>query len=467
MRITRLHVRNTLAVREVEAELDPDQNLVVVCGENNQGKSSLFRAIKAALIHKRFIPPDPRHADTNKAEAIIEFEDPANPHVLYRVEHTHEQRPGRDGNLKLYPGLTLTTINKDGSESVARNARSSLQALFDAAGAFNLSRFLQDDPGKHADYVHRALRLDTQQLDDEIEALENQRPQLRRKAQSLAQNLADGPDIPDDLPDQPPNVTKLVEKRDKLNQQAQALADATIDPEDDDELITLLNGWSEQVDNLTFIPKAKRKPILTAISNLHNLSLNISDTIDSLASFQTELEEINDQIANAGTIAEQIRQRDELEAVRDEHIEALEGLDTLESKLAKKRTQRRKIIAKALDSKRDLIPPRFEIDPKENRLLVDGRTYADHASSSDRIDLGIALSRVDNPSGITFVEDVSLLGPEKRAQLVERMARCPDGQLWLEIVGDAPDATIEMNAGVGTLAKKTNGKARPRKRARK
>lgn len=71
MKITAVHVRDFKRVRDITIKPDADRSLLLIGGNNAQGKSSILDALTAAFGGKKVLPPDPvRHGAASAAITV-------------------------------------------------------------------------------------------------------------------------------------------------------------------------------------------------------------------------------------------------------------------------------------------------------------------------------------------------------------------------------------------------------------
>lgn len=81
MKITAAHITNYMGVVDVRIEPAADSYLLLVCGENDAGKTSTFNAITNALGGKKAQPARAVRDGADKATTVIDLDDG------YRIEH--------------------------------------------------------------------------------------------------------------------------------------------------------------------------------------------------------------------------------------------------------------------------------------------------------------------------------------------------------------------------------------------
>lgn len=81
--LSALHVENVARIRAADLQFGEDDNLVLVTGENAQGKTSLLKALQSAIESKRKSVADPIHDGAERGEVRVELVDAENGKELH------------------------------------------------------------------------------------------------------------------------------------------------------------------------------------------------------------------------------------------------------------------------------------------------------------------------------------------------------------------------------------------------
>jgi hypothetical protein len=155
MKILSLEAQNILRLKAVR--IQPDGNVVIIGGENKQGKTSILESIRMACGGARALPAEPIH------------------------------RGAKEGNVRLDLGdLTVEfVVDKKGGSVVVRNAdgvkQAKPQAILDrlfAKVAFDPESFARAEPKKQVEILKALLGLDFSALDAERAKLYEQRTRV-------------------------------------------------------------------------------------------------------------------------------------------------------------------------------------------------------------------------------------------------------------------------------------------------
>jgi DNA repair exonuclease SbcCD ATPase subunit len=195
--ITRLEVSNVKRLRAVT--INPAGNLVVIGGDNANGKTSVLDSIAMAIGGKGAVPERPIREGQTRASIILETQD-----II--VERTFSANSGS----------SLIVKKKDGSRLT------SPQAVLDALTnkiAFDPLEFIHLEPKKQAETLRTLAGIDFTQLDAKRQAAYDSRTDLNRKVKELEAVLKQTPFDPE-LPAEEISVASLAAKLQELNGKA-------------------------------------------------------------------------------------------------------------------------------------------------------------------------------------------------------------------------------------------------------
>lgn len=193
-----LRVADFMKVELVELAFNGPE-LVVVSGQNAQGKSSLIHAIMAALAGKNALPERPVRDGAEAADIAVDLGDKV---VRLRV------KPDRS--------TTLTLESKDGARYT------SPQKLLDGMIgnlAFDPLCFAALEPKQQAETLRQLAGLDTAALDQERARVYAQRTEANRAAKQGAAQLAAIPTAPEGTPEADVSVTEIAKRLRAANDQ--------------------------------------------------------------------------------------------------------------------------------------------------------------------------------------------------------------------------------------------------------
>ena len=179
-RIVQLQAENVKKIRVVE--ITPQGSLVVIGGDNAEGKSSVLDSIAMAIGGKDEAPAQPVRRGAKKARIVLDLGD-----II--VQRTFTAAGGT--------GLKVT--NKDGA------SYASPQAILDSLTTrvtFDPLAFLLQKPPQQAATIRALSGVDFAPLDAERKKAFDERTNVSRDADSARARLAKLPNYPD-APDEP------------------------------------------------------------------------------------------------------------------------------------------------------------------------------------------------------------------------------------------------------------------------
>jgi DNA repair exonuclease SbcCD ATPase subunit len=405
VRLTSTNVKRLKAV-----EIKPDGNLVVIGGDNAQGKSSVLDSILYALAGNRAVCATPIREGASTAEVMVELDT-----LTVRRRFTKK-------------GTTLTVEGKDGTKF------SSPQAVLDelvGAVGYDPMSFIRDKD-KQLDRLKALLGIDFAAADAERKEAYDKRTGWNREVKRLEFELNSAPAYPD-APAAVPTT-----------------ADITAE-------LTAARAHNQANEK-------KRQELNLATKERDQLFERIALLRKELESFSSQLEEVRGQMIKAEGVISGLVDQDE--------TSILAKFDQVEEIGKQVRSnQRRAEIAKGLDiasREADAKSRRIEeIDEAKRKTLADANMPVeglsfdsngvllnglplDQASSSEQLRVSVAIGLAMNPKlRVLIARDASLLDNASMAEL-QKIAQDHDAQIWAERVGKlGPQITIEDGMVVG------------------
>lgn len=189
MRIVVVDVRNFKRIDHIQISPDADQHLLLIAGNNGQGKSSLLDALTVAFGGKSALPPDPVRHGENGAQIVVELDDADNSRYIVR------RAVAPDGGQKL---------EIRGPEGVIRQPQTWLDRLVGDRFLDPLS-FLQADAKEQRRLLLAVAGVDTATLDGDRQRAYDKRTEVGR---TLRQAQAEYDRIP--APTSPPPEARPV-----------------------------------------------------------------------------------------------------------------------------------------------------------------------------------------------------------------------------------------------------------------
>ncbi|BCW61893.1 AAA family ATPase [Arthrobacter sp. StoSoilB22] len=398
-RIVSLQSTNYKRIKAVRIEPDQSGNLVVIGGNNGQGKSSILDSITAALggVNAKTTPKPIRDGE-ERAEIILETEDLV---VVRRFTAG---------------GSTLTVKSPDGAVYPKGQAK-----LDDLLGKLSLDplAFTQltdkDQLATLLDLVE--LPFSPHKMAVERKNLFDRRTEANRSIKDLTARAAEYGDRTADLPDEEVSVKDLV---------AAYRAGQSLNHEID-VARTARDGWAEKVERV-------KRELADAERQLKEAQHRLATAPEKV-----DLEAIEAQVDGAEEINSAIRRHKEGERVRAELAQWTQAAAELSAAIEEVDRQKATGLAAA----------KFPIDDlgfDESGVTYQGVPFK-QASSAEQLRVSLAMAIALNPKlRVIRIADGSLLDSDNLA-LVESIAREHDFQVWIEMVGDGDGRGIIIEDG--------------------
>ncbi len=418
-----LEAENIKRLRLVRLRLEQDGSLVIVGGNNAQGKTSLLDAIAMALGGSDAIPPDPLRHGARKGKIKLDLGELV-------IERTFTSR-----------GTTLTVRAADGTE------RKSPQTLLDslcAAATFDPLSFTRERPNKQREILRLLLGLDFGELDADRAKLYAMRTETNRDIKALDARLGAMPPPEPGLPKSELSAADLLAEVEKRQ--------------------------AQRAEN------EKERALVVELGHEHRgLGEDLAAIDKQIAKLEAELAECRADRESVAKRRDGTAERIEAERTR---VEALVDPDTAEVKrqLAELETTNRKVRAAAermkLEQEAQTLAARAErmtdgieaIDERKRDMLAaaafpvpglgfddDGVTLngvpLEQSSGAEKLRVSVAIGAALNPRvKVALVRDGSLLDGESMRLLAE-LAEAADLQVFVERVGDGDPSAIVIEDG--------------------
>lgn len=398
-KIVRLESTNYKRIKAVEIAPDPDGNLVIVAGNNGQGKSSILDSITAALggVNAKTTPKPIRDGE-ERAEIILETEDLV---VVRRFTAS---------------GTTLTVKSPDGAVYPKGQAK-----LDDLLGKLSLDplAFTQlSDKDQLATLLNLVqLPFDPDELAAERKELFDERTDVNRElkqARAAAESIHTTPDMADLKPVSVTDLLKEYRDGQSLNHEI-------------DVALTARNGWAEKVE------RVKR--------DLADAEQHLKAAEERLATAppKVDLEVIQSKLDNAEQINADVRTFDSWVQASTEVSQKQEEADEITAQIEAIDKRKAEGLAAA-------VFPVDELGFDESGVTFKGVPFK-QASSAEQLRVSLAMAIALNPKlRVIRIADGSLLDSDNLA-LVESIAREHDFQVWIEMVGDGEGRGIIIEDG--------------------
>lgn len=397
-KIVALKARNIKRLQAVEIHPAKGESMVVVGGENAQGKTSVLDSIMYALAGGKAIPDDVVRHGEKKGEIELDL-----------------------GELKIVrvlgKGAKLEVKAKDG-EKLA-----SPQTILDRLAGkltFDPLRFqrLSETPAgrrEQADILKELLGLDFSEEEKAKKILFDKRTDANRDLKRMEMQVAELPFYPG-LPEEKINLIEATEK----------LGKAVRHNEEHLKKKVVLDNIKQELEEL-----AKRKSELIA--------QKVSIAKELLGFEPIDIDAMREKLSTAEETNEKINQNLSRQKLNEQVSELSKKAEGLTDKL------------EAIEKKKQKALNKAEMPVQGLNFTEDGVLFNDvpfhNCSSAEQLKLSVAMGIKMNPAlKIMLIRDGSLLD-DNSLETLREMASESGHQVWLERVGKGEECTVVIEDG--------------------
>ncbi len=408
LKIVRLEAQNVKRLKAVQ--ITPEGNLVVIGGQNAQGKSSVLDAIMYALAGKSAVCDRPVRDGERSAEVSVDLGEFVVTRTFNAGGSTAIVVKGKDGSYKASPQKLLDELC--------------------GTMAFDPLEFSRMKPADQKETLKRLVGLDFTKLDQERQELYDERTMVGRelKVQKGALELAA---VHFDAPDCEVSVAELSAELQKA-----LAANSTNDQ--------FRRRFQQMTDDLAEAEKrveAARVELQraeAALAAINTLREDAAEELDDLKDI--DIAPIQEQIANAEQLNRAFREEQE-RAKLGRAVTGLEKtVETLTEKIAA-------IDAQKAQALRDAQFPVPGLSFDEEGITFQNVPFA-QASAAEQLKVSVAMGIAMNPRlKVLLIRDGSLLDSGSLATLAQ-MADESGCQVWIERVGDGEEVSVLIEDGM-------------------
>lgn len=435
MRIVAASIRDVLRVRSVKIVPDADASIILIAGDNGNGKSSVLTSLSMAFGGKRAIPRDPVRHGAEEGDITIDLDNGMRIHLVV----------ARDGTSK----LELT----DG-EGALRSPQERLNALVGSRTLDPMAFVLLDAAAQ------RVRLLELIDSDKQIATLDERYARIYDKRTDVGRDMkkAEGELArlgPDKVVGVAIDVAALSAERAALSERQQEGAKLTARKElatrKADEARSLCEANALAISNLTRQLdelRAKSDSLDTNWQTCQRAASEASEAVDKSAeewlALQPRRAEIDAELARAdahnrsvyAAEAENKRRREAAEIVariEAQKLEQTKALDKIEAqKLAILRAAKLPVDGLGVDAK---------------GVTLNGVPFT-QASGAEQIRVALALAIAASPQlDDIWIKDGSLLDLNS-LKMVADHAQAAGKRLWIERVGTRDPGAIVIHDGL-------------------
>lgn len=410
--LTSLEVSNILRLRAFKVSMDP-KGVVIIEGNNQQGKSSAVRSLTILLAGMNKTPSEPIHGDKKTGEIVGLFG-----HLTVRKV------------FKRGKPAKLTIESEDISYS---KPQTMLEGLLKQI-SLDIGEFTSMDDKKRFDTIAKVMGVNIAEMEAKRKRLYEERRDANRDLKRLKTEY-DGMPHHDDAPDAEVDVTDLMAK----------LEDARTHNRKGEKLDSEYEQRMQELERLKAEASDLRKQLDEVESQIKMSDMWKKEATAEIASFEaTDTSRLEEQIANASSINAQVADNERRAEARTKYMKAeaeatalndqLEELD----RLKKEKTQ----------EAQDRLPiPGLTLG--EDEVLYKGKPLSQAGSSATALvsaAIAMALNK-DSRIKLLLIDDAEKFDPPTTRKILE-MAHNNGFQVIMARVGDGEKATVVIEDGV-------------------
>lgn len=420
-KIIQLTVENVKRLKAVK--ITPDGSLVIIGGENGQGKTSILDSITMAIGGANEIPSMPVRKGQEKAKVTLELDDLV-------IKRTFTEAGGTQ----------LIVENKEGARY------NSPQAILDKLTGkltFDPLAFIRMKPDAQATALKNLVGLDLSALEAQRRKLYDERTLVNKDVDRAKVQSDALPHFPD-APAAEVNPADIFAEIEKANAHNQANA----------EQLRLLNEKADELGDAQLLQSETEKLIT-------DLEKELADARKALATRKADAEKlaaivlVQKQICDALKNQDATPLREKLSQVQavNKQIQAnaarSDALSVLKTKREKSAALTKQI--EAIDTEKDakLSATKFPIEGLSfaDTGVVFGGIPFEQASAAEQMKVSVAIAAAMNPKlKVMLIRDGSLLDKKSLALLGE-LAEAHGLQIWIERVGNDSACSVIIEDG--------------------
>lgn len=404
-RIVSFSARDVLRLSAVE--ITPTGDIVVLGGDNAQGKTSVLDAIQMALAGKRFTPEEPIHQGAARAHVVLDL-----------------------GDIIVERSITATSdrlVVKSPEGAVYPRPQEMLNKLFTAI-SFDPLRFASQTPEVQADTLRQLAGLDFVELDARRAGLYAQRTDIGRdckRIEARAQAMPYHDEAPEHAVSVSDLATELTRRQAQARQQdrlRRTVKDAIASV---DRLIGEANDAGHRVADIERTLSLARDTHGALLEGIEAAKQTARDQKAALDAFLVEdIEEVEAQLATAEELNRAVRENADKVKAQTEAALMMESVMALTAQIDEVDALKHKALAGAAF-------PVPGLSLSDTGVTFNGLPFA-QASTAEKIRASLAIGIAMNPElRVLFVRDGSLLD-RKGLKLIADLAAEHDCQIWLE-----------------------------------
>jgi len=413
--IVKLESSNIKRLKAVQ--ITPEGNMVVIGGNNGQGKTSVLDSILYSIGGGNTHCERPVRQGEDKAKIVCELDGGI---VITRT-------------FTAAGGTNLVVSNKEGARY------SSPQAMLDAMVGkltFDPLEFTRMDSKRQVEALRTLVGLDLSGLDQQRKDLYDQRTVVNREVKSVLAGVEAFP-FYEGVPQEEVSASELaaeLKRRQALNagivEKSRALGEIESRITKGAQHIAMLE---DQIAGLERQLKQSKEMKISLESQAKQMNESLLGVVqEDEASILVQLDDIQDINKKVASNASRMRlsaKAQDLQAQADEITAKIEDID--------------KQKAAALASATFPVPG---LSFDESQVLLHGIPFS-QASDAEKIRVSVSMGMAMNPKlKVILIRDGSLLDSSSLS-MIAHMAKENDAQVWIERVGEGSECTVIIEDG--------------------
>lgn len=409
LHIVSLEAENVKRLRAVRIEPKTGEPLVVIGGNNAQGKTSVLDSVMCAIGGADSLPEQPLRKGEDSGYVTAD---------LGEIVATRTFKA--DGKS------TLTVRSKDGTK--VSGPQSVLDRLYSAV-SFDPLEFQRMKPVDQAEVLRKLVGIDTTAIDDDIQSAYNRRTDVNRDVKALEArfNSMAWHGSKFDIPKNPDQLqARLTAEQNKR---------ATYDEAD-----RQVNRWAVEVQEKAELVAAAEEALRVAkeahakATEALDLAFDRRSELEpgDVMSVMLEMQQLTAHNKNSAENKLYCQTKDELSALKKKSDELTAQIEDL-------RAKKEKVMAAA----------KFPIEGlsfADSGVLYKGVPF-EQASGAEKLRISVAIGAALNPKlRVALVRDGSLLDGDNM-KLLRELALEHDMQIWVERVGHGDKNAIIIEDG--------------------
>lgn len=443
MHIQKLTTENFMRVKFAEVNFDKEGNLIIVGGNNGQGKTSFLNSIEVLLNGAKSLPPQPLREGAEKGRITAELK-------------SEEGDPYEDLIVERIIGENRKTSLKIQSKS-KKGVKYSQSMLFEIIGAlaFDPLAFKNMDVKSQVEHLKKTFGIDLSDLEKQYKESFEERTDLNRDIKTLEAQF-EGREHFKDAPKEIVTISQISEDLEAAREHNRKNQDK----------VDALGSLNDDVEEL-----GEQK--VTMLANIKDLKKQIADLEEDVKEQEKSEKLVRQEMEKANKIVKDLKDKD-LEVFHKKIKTAEEDNDKVRSNILRDELdtniKAKVAVANDLTDKLDGLKK----EKKDRLAAVDfpveglgfnanGVTFKDlpfeQASGAEQLKISVSIAIAANPNLKVFlIRDGSLLDPEN-VKLVAKMAEEFGCQVLIEMVGEQSGMTIVFEDGLIKGESKEVGKS--------